>query len=110
MGKRKLSAKRSDLDEHNRERRLKLEKAKDHIQRTNDSVRNTAKLYVIGRDALSTYLSSGFQTIGRPPVLNGSSQDFLKMFLISLDSANMQQTVGDVSQIIQQIAHLPTKP
>ena len=106
----KRKAEPSELEGKELVRRKKLEDAKKHIQRTGASIRAAAKLFGIGQESLSIYLQSGFQSIGRPPLLDDNTASTLKLYLSSLDSMNMQQTIRQTGHMIQALSQNPSVP
>lgn len=109
MSKRKKEG--SDkVEEGERKRKTQLENAKQYIRRTGSSIRATSKLFGVGRESLSIYLQSGYQTLGRPPLLDSENARTLQLYLTTLDTINMQQPLRATGQMIQKLSGSPSAP
>ena len=97
-------------DERIKKRKIALQNATKHMEMTKDSIRKTAKLFGLGRESLSKFVQHGYQTVGRPPLLGSGAKETFKLFLSSLDSVQMQQSIKDTSAIVQSISHHDSPP
>jgi len=99
-----------EVEEGERKRKTKLENAKRHMERTGASIRSASKLFGVGRESLSIYLQSGYQTMGRPPLLDSKDSNTLRLYLTTLDTMNMQQPLRATGQMIQKLSGSQTAP
>jgi len=91
-------------------RRKRLEEAKHYIECTGSSIKDAAAHFDVGRNSLGTFLKKGFQQVGRPSFLKKDEIKNLRLYLVALDTAHLQQSLVSTSAVIQKLSNSQTKP
>ena len=93
-----------DFDEKRDDLQRRLEAAKAHLVRTNDSISNCCHLFNVNYTTFTMFLKKGEAQIGRPPILSETEKCELKIFLLSLETA--LHTVMPISEVVEWIKRI----